>query len=224
MKITAKLSGSCMVKYSPEEVIPLEEGVQVPSLVQAITETFKVTQQDWPFDFPIPGGGLIPHLIFTNGQFTNNNKQVSVKQIWLANNGITIQAQDTDEADIIADRLFSLLSDLKFRFENPDRKHFGIFIAQFEHTFESLDKLAAIGNLINGALGRKQLVVKRLAFGSETARMITQVTVDTVDEIDFVIERRNNQPFSTNRYYCAAPLRFQDHCKILEEIEKILGS
>jgi hypothetical protein len=40
----------------------------------------------------------------------------------------------------------------------------------------------------------------------------------------FRFERVLNVPFNTNRYYSAAPLQTDDHIKMLEKLEKILGN
>lgn len=39
----------------------------------------------------------------------------------------------------------------------------------------------------------------------------------------FILERRAQQPYSSNLYFSAAPLKTADHLKILEEFEKILS-
>ncbi len=46
--------------------------------------------------------------------------------------------------------------------------------------------------------------------------------ITTLEQNDFIIERRVQEPFESNRFYCSAPMkRLRDHVKVLQQIEKI---
>jgi hypothetical protein len=232
MRLVGKLQGVCLVRFTPEEIMPEQGGVQIPSLVALLTATYQVTQNQMPFDMLQPLGalpGLIPNLTFTNGQISLDEQTISIKHISLANNGITVSAQDTESANKIMDHVFSLLNtQLKFRFEDLRRRYFSSLVVQFEKDIEgSLKGIRGMQSIVQLALGKKtidEIALKRLAFGPEGKGQYMQVTIDNIDELDFAIERRAGQPFSDNRYFSSAPLRTPEHLSSLEQIEKLLVS
>lgn len=232
MKVVGKLQGTCLIRFAPEEVMPEAGGVQIPALSALLVSTYQLTQVETPFQIMPVGAtqGLIPQLVFLNGQYTIDDQPISIKQLAFANNGISINAQDTNAADKITDHIFTLLNtNFKFRFDNNNlkRKYFSSLVMQLDRDFESsIPGLGKIQHIIQSALGRKNsedVALKRLGFGLDSPP-IMQVNLGNVDRIDFVIERRTGQPFSENRYFSSAALRTPDHIRALEEIETALSS
>jgi hypothetical protein len=229
MKLIGKLQGSCLIRFAPEEVMPEHGGIQIPALVSLLVSTYQLSQVETPFQIVTTGitQGLIPQLVFVNGQYLIGDQPISIKQVSIANNGISISAQDTESADTVVDHLFGLLTtNLKFRFDNLKRKYFSTVVVQFERSIEdSIKGLSEIQNIIQTALGkndRDDVALKRLGFGPDTPRMFAQVNMENIDKADFAIERRAGQPFSENRYFSGAVLRTPEHIATLELIEKSL--
>jgi hypothetical protein len=48
--------------------------------------------------------------------------------------------------------------------------------------------------------------------------------LETVENAEFVIERRAAEPFYSNRFYCIAPMRTPDHIATLERIDEFLST
>lgn len=217
-----------MARYSPEEVIPLA-GIQAPSLVALISATYQAQLNQNPFAFQTPestaGPILIPALVFTNGQYALNNKVISVAQIAIVNNGITIISNNTDSSDEIMRHFFTLLNNqLGFRFSDLERKYFSSVVVQFDKNIDdAIKQLADIREIVEKSLGKKphELSLSRLAFGPETRVPIVAVNVETIDKFDFSIERRRGQPFSARRYFSSAALTTKDHLATLEKIEQV---
>jgi len=232
MKLVGKLQGSCLIRFAPEEIMPESAGVQIPALAALLVSTYQLTHAQSPFQI-MPAGaaqGLIPQSVFVNGQYTIDDQPISIKQLAIANNGISVNAQDTDAADKITDHIFTLLNtNLKFRFDagSLKRKYFSSLVVQFARDFESsIPGLSKIQQIIQSALGRKspeEVALKRLAFGMD-GPPIVQVNLGNIDSLDFVIERRSGQPYSENRYFSSAALKTPDHVRALEEIEATLSS
>jgi hypothetical protein len=47
--------------------------------------------------------------------------------------------------------------------------------------------------------------------------------METIENSDFAIERRGDEPYSENRYFCSAPVSTPKHIRILEMLERELG-
>ena len=66
--------------------------------------------------------------------------------------------------------------------------------------------------------------LKRLAFGGgPTVAPGMPVSLDVIENADFVIERRELEPVIENRYFSSAPTSTTEHIRILETIERELN-
>jgi hypothetical protein len=211
--------------------MPETGGIQIPAIESLLVSTYQLTAQEQMFEMsPLgPTRGLIPQMVFANGQYSIDGQPVAIRQILFGSNGISINAQDTDAANQITDHIFSLLNtNLKFRFNGLKRKYLSSLVVHFERDFESLVRgLSEVQKVILEAVGKtrpEEMALKRLGFGPETPGTYITVSLENIDKIDFVIERRAGHPFSENRYFSAAPVQTADHIRALEQIEKILSA
>jgi hypothetical protein len=230
MKVVGKLGGSCLIRYTPEEILPESGGIQIPAVISLLASTYQLTSTAAPFQpFPFIGEGLIPQMVFVNGQYSIEDRPISIKQLSIGHNGISVNSQDTEAADKIIDHIFSLLNtNLKFRFNGLQRKYFSALVVQFDRDFESsIHRISELQAIIMDAVGKSdptQMAFKRLAFGPESPGTFLNVDLDNIDKTDYLIERRAGQPFSENRYFSSAPLQTQKHIQTLEQIEKALAA
>lgn len=88
------------------------------------------------------------------------------------------------------------------------------------HSFDSLtgfgDSLAAI--LRNYGQNPDRFDVAAIHFHCDTTRM------DTAIPQVFALERRTGRPYESGIYFSRAPLLTQDHLKLLETLEQLLGA
>jgi hypothetical protein len=223
MKLIGTLQGVCAVKFSSEEVMPAT-GVQLPKIPPLIHRTYGASPAPAMLSKPPSPGEAIPPMNFVNGNFTHGETNYSVAQLLLANNGLMVTSQTTSNAEEVARHLMTLLdSQLGFRLADAEKRTFFVsaLVVKFERSFDDLKALWAIGQIIQRAMAKDNFAWKRMSFGSQKDGPLF-VSLDNLEDAEFVIERRAGSPFSDNRYFTVAPVTTETHLKILASIEDVL--
>lgn len=221
MKLIGTLQGICFLKFSPEEIAP-RGGILAP----AITNLMRTAYQARPavvmrVGQPINTNQIIPALAFANGQFSLNDETVSIVQIAFADQGLTVASKTTDDAGKIMDHLVNTLDEnLGFKIAQAEtrRQYVSVAVVQFERSLlETIEPMNKIKKIIAEAI-KKPVDLKRLAIGPK-GNSGPFITIETVDEADFVLEARVGHEFSENRYFSTAPMTTDAHVAILTQIE-----
>jgi hypothetical protein len=228
VKFIGHINGFAAFRESLEEYQP-EKGVVYSQLLELVRTTFKFQ------GFPRVAPGTEPPvpLVFTAGQFSENETSFGIQQLVMVPGGDIVVAVTTEQADMILDRLILVLDEkLGFRLQSSKkiRSHVSNVVVEFNINLEDyITKIGKIGKLINDAQpGMPTFNFKRLTFGradiarSGPVNVVPQVDpLTAIETADFVIERRAGHSFEENRYFCSAPMASGDHIRILEEIEAI---
>lgn len=141
---------------------------------------------------------------------------------------IIVQTVTTDEGDIIADDICSVLEGvLGFRNlkELSTRQYISNCLVQFEKGIEQyLQVLRDIQNILSPALKSatgisEELQIERIGFSFDPTLLPASKTQAATG---FTMERRIEHPFSENRYVSGAPLRTKDLNRVMEQIGELI--
>lgn len=227
MKVIRIHAGTAAVRVARDEIYPPSDPPLL-DLILSIQQRYQFTiapmidaaQLNGPFDFKVGK--------FANGEITN-----SISQMVLQLEGGIVTTSSTDVAELILDDLHGLL-DKTFHFRltsaTQKRSYASAIIVEFESDIEKqIEFIGRVEKLINSSGGKSpERKFKRISFGLEDqnipnpANPVMISPLESIEKVDFVIERRAGEPFSLNRYFCVAPMRTQDHIKVLEQIAEIL--
>jgi hypothetical protein len=179
-------------------------------------------------------GGTIPVLqmeapiLLPNGSIEVNGETVTSLRVEIAPDfaNINIIALTTDDGDQIANAIVEVLEQ-EFGFKDlkkASRIYASNLVFQFErgleHYLEILTKIQkAIAPAMRASVGVElDPMFERLTFAFDPLALPSS----KVQAAGFIIERRAGVPYSENRYFSGAPIRTQDHIRLLEQIEKLL--
>jgi hypothetical protein len=175
------------------------------------------------FNFPSPpsdmkGGGVE----FLNGRLADGGREILITKLALFTDGINIHVPtETDDAEIILQKVLSFLFDFGIRRPSSDAVHFyqSILIVDFECSLESI--------LPNGLLKK---ISEAMPIAGETKLLNVATNFDPakitngrwrgINPTAFRIDRRATVPYELNRYYCLANMKSSDHIEILKDFEK----
>jgi hypothetical protein len=217
MKVVTPVVGTAVVLASNDDTGPVG-GVLPRDLIEFVGGLYKFTAR--------PASDAGPLYQFTAGEFVTAEGKAPIHQIVIGPDGDALLAQNTDLADLImTDYLARLDKGLGFRFgqANLARSYLSILVVEFDAAFvERFSLFEAIEQLTSEAIkgdGRRHKL-KRLAFGTDAlpdptgASAVAQFILR-----DLLIERRAGEPFERNRFFSRAPLRTNEHIRLLEQIE-----
>lgn len=211
------------MRVSGDEVTP-DRAIRPQDLLGFLERTYGLTRSQI---VPIPNQ---PPFLLQDGQLKTGEETLAIMQIAIYPNGDVITAQNTDLAEVVMkDYTTRLDAELGFKFRDAKKtlSYLSNIVVQFDDAidgplsiFGELDKI--VGTAIQTQEGPAKF--KRLAFGRGDPMPIQvfPMTLDILDKVDFIIERRTNEPYSENKFFCSAPLGLSDHIKVLEQIENAL--
>lgn len=222
MKVISSHSGTVALAVSADDVTP-HAGVMSRDLISFISSTYNFAVT------PMIPEGVPPFAIqtftFQSGALSDGNNQIPIFQLNIVPNGDIIFARDTDAADkVMNDFTARLVSTFGYRFEGAQARRIyqSALVVEFEDGIESfIEALAKIEGILNSKMSRADapFKIKKLGFGYGDPTATIVPTVEGIENSDFLLERRANEPYSKNRYFCTAPTRTEEFIKILETIE-----
>ena len=220
MKMLSANNSAAVLHVSSDEVVPLN-GLLEQDLIAFVGNLYKFGVRP-----QVPPGVHLSHLIFQAGKASIGSDNYPISQLAVVPNGDIVTATTTDVAEKILRHFMQSLDDgLGYRMSSAAYKitYVSNLIAEFDHPIEQpATTFSIIESIIDKAIDRQNapFKLKRLAFGFGSVAPAQSVTLEGVDNADFIIERRANEPYEKNRYFCSAPLRTNEHLKVLELIEK----
>ncbi len=225
MKVVTPVVGKtrdCCLLASNDDTGPVG-GVLPRDLIEFVGGLYKFTAR------PASDAGPLYQFTRLRREFCQRSRKGKASpfyQIVIGPDGDALLAQNTDLADLImTDYLARLDKGLGFRFgqANLARSYLSILVVEFDAAFvERFSLFEAIEQLTSEAIkgdGRRHKL-KRLAFGTDAlpdptgASAVAQFILR-----DLLIERRAGEPFERNRFFSRAPLRTNEHIRLLEQIE-----
>lgn len=221
MKLLGPLHGFVAFKEFPEEYQP-ETPAPLTDVVNSIRSTYQFTV------YPIFNPAGIPETFtFANGRFLDGDKTFAIGQLVMAPNADIAVTISTEQAERVLEHLMDLL-DTNFGYRLRQAKIVKSFLSNIVVTFdrgleEYIRQFEHMADIINRFRlpERREFAIKRLAFGDSPEPVTGVDIMAMIERGDFTIERRAGRPFGENRYFSSAPLRTQDHIRVLEQIEAV---
>jgi hypothetical protein len=208
-----------------------ESGVNRNSVIGLLNSKFRFTSFDGPAENLV--FQVIPPITLFNGIFSDENNNFPISSVRIEEGGIAIASQNTNQVDRVLESVIELLgTQLHFRFEDAQLKkiYLSNLVCKFDSGIEEyVSALARVQSAISSVASddpfiEKPFNLKRLAFGTSPDALPPQVTIQTIKDVDFLIERRAGHPFEENVYYSSAPLTTPKHTKALRLIENAMTS
>jgi hypothetical protein len=224
MKIVAYELCRVMMLFPLEEVVPLG-GVNDPDVIEKVQERyhFKVGP-DLKSEEVAKNG-----YKFESGYFQFNSATVRIIDFALYRDGIVINGIKTDGMEAFLEDVITYMQKT-FLFRDFNTKPRRYFQSQIVVEFErSPEKLIRSIEEITSAISRRlkpiyetevPMNLARIDFDIDKIGMAPQIAAAVQR---FIIERRLGIAFDKERYFCAAPMRTEDHVAVLEEIEGLIS-
>jgi len=219
MKLISSVFGMAAVKVPGDSVAPLE-GAVIKDVIEAIGRKYEFATKP-PLQLAAQG----QLAVFQGGALKADDRRIGIIQLALLANGDIAMAQTTEQADLIVSDLINFLEEtfgFRYKSAEKERLHMSNVVVQFEkEAGQAFDRFAAMENLLNdGKEPRFQF--KRLGFGQGDITAANALSVESLQNADFAIERRAGEPYSSNRFFCSAPMQTREHLAILEKFEGLL--
>jgi hypothetical protein len=226
MKVITSVQGTVALQVSADDVAP-SRGIVISDLIRVIGEGYRFSVRPPIQQGPLPG--LMQQFVFQSGELETEQGKFPILQLVIRNDADIVTSVTTDIADkIIDDYMLRLDKELQFRFTSAlKRKVFqSNVVVEFEEGLDKkIDALGKIETLLDQEIKRQEypFKIKRLAFGFGPTAFQPIPSLLAIERSDFVMERRDPEPYDKNRYFCVAPTSTSEHIRILELIEKKLA-
>lgn len=219
MKIILNEAGRAHQIVVPDEV-RATGNYYLPDAIRLISERYGFSQTPSVKDMQSIGG------VFKDGRLVSSTQKINIAEIGIFNDGIYALAQDTTTADFIIDDLIAWAEQavgLRPSITKIPRKYDNAIVVEFEANIEErLDIFNELISSYNGmlmSLYNKDVSVSLYQIGFAFDPLEVNLAVNA----KFTVERRIGLPFSSNRYFCIAPLKTEMHIELLEKFEKALS-
>jgi len=228
MKLIISAWGAVFIHASADDVIP-KDGVNQQDLIQYLTRTYKFASRPITAALPVQATQN-QNLVFRSGKLTKGDQGYVIHNLVAFPNGDGVVGFTTESAEIVMnDYLDRLDADLKYRYKDGiwKRTYASGVVIEFEFSLEErIPTFKAISAILDRTISRegRPFKPKSISFGDgDPLAVDLQNDIDAASKTDFTLQRRAGEPYSANRYYSVAPIKTQDHVKMLEEIEAVLG-
>ena len=219
MKIISNEAGRARQMLVADEVHPIG-GYYLTETIRLVAERYGFSQTPSFEDAQKTGA------VFKDGRLVSGTKKINIQEIGYLNDGIYAIAQDTTTADFILDDLLTWAEQavgLRPSITKIPRQYDNAAVVEFESDIEKrldiFNELISSYNEMLASLYNEAVSVSLYQIGFAFDSLEANLLVNT----KFTIERRIGLPFSSNRYYCIAPLKTEMHIELLEKFEGALG-
>jgi hypothetical protein len=202
--------------FVPEEVRPTM-GLNIVEAIRLTGERYAFAEKSNLEETSSKG------LILRSGQLVAQDRKIIITSLGIYNDGIIAETFTTRDADIIIDDVWSWAKQV-LGFRDPitriKRKYDSQVIVEFDDAIDKhLEVLVKIRKAMGDAL--------KLAYGVPVRIHLQSIgfAADLAPSRDlprsqFTIERRLQQPYSTNRFFSVAPLGADEHISVLKMFER----
>jgi hypothetical protein len=219
MKLIANDSGQSLQLFLADEIRPLK-GVHFPEFVEKIASRYRFASVPTDVVEALNSGATK----FANGILPDHPGTV-IRSLEIYNDGIIVNAFDTETADTVIDDMFRWAVDT-FGFRSPktikNRIYFSAVVIQFE---ESLNSVLQQFEILKQTAANAFEATSGISADFDLSTVGLQADPEKLPAglgTRFVIERRFGRPFSDNVYFSTAPIPTKAHLKWLEEFEGAL--
>ena len=205
--------------FIADEVQPIG-GHYLTDTIRLITERYGFSRTPSIEDTKTMGA------VFGGGRLVSGTKKINIQEIGCLSDGFYATAQDTTTADFILDDLLTWAEqtvELRPFITKIPRKYDNAAVVEFEADIEKhlgiFNELISSYNEMLAGLYNEAVSVSLYQIGFAFDSLEVNLSVNT----NFTVERRIGLPFSSNRYYCIAPLKTEMHIELLEKFERALS-
>jgi hypothetical protein len=246
VKLVAIETGRAGIIVPIEEVLPLT-GIYLPDLSASIAERYSFVSspilaplselQNKGAEFQLGKfqaareNELYPLASARLGKLGADDGEHNIQSLRIVSEGIIASAWSTEAARRFLEDFFAWASDkhgLRTESEAFSRYFFlSQLIIEFE---EPVDKIIRNFEALSSSVGK----TFRETYGADNQFQFSSLSIDYDRTIlsdsnlnqlsQFMVARQIDKPFSSNRFFCQAPLRTEDHIRLLEELENRLKS
>lgn len=217
MKIISNDVGRAQQSFVADEVNP-PGGLYLGGAIRLISERYSFGLTPSIEDAQVKGA------VFKNGRLVSGSQTTNIQEIGVLNDAVYATAQNTTMADFVLDDLFTWAEHaigLRPPITKIPRRYGNAAVVEFEANFDG--RLNFFDELINSYSGMltslydEDVSVSIHQFGFA----VDSSGVKTAINSNFTVERRIGMPFSSNRFFCIAPLKTEMHIELLEKFERI---
>jgi hypothetical protein len=219
MNLIATDTGRVLQLIVMEEIKP-SSGIFMPALYQQLAERYAFVGRPQYDAETITKGAKFQH-----GRHLTPAKTIAIKEMGIYNDGIIIDAENTDDAEYIIEDFMVWAATafaLRPRKTMIPRIYSSVVTIEFDAAIEpALRGLDTITARASAALRQTygwEHVVHLLRLGINADPQAVPLHRNT----QFFIERRLGRSYGENRYQAGAPLRTEDHLTLLVGIERDL--
>jgi len=209
-----------MQQFLTDEIRP-ERSIYLPEVVGLTVHRYGFLKHSDVSVAPEKG------IKFENGRLDlGGGAEIAIESLDIFNDGFICVCRDTTDADYVLEDVLKWGMDaLKMRAPHTTfpREYSSWLVVDFEKPISSiLAKFAELRQLIRESYQRTykrniDFELQRLAFAYDPLKGPQSAN------IGYTIDRRLGAPYEVNRFFCAAPLRTEDHVELLRNIEAILS-
>jgi hypothetical protein len=218
VRVISSTVGRCIKLFAWDEVRPVH-GITPTLLARAVTEQF---------NFQIrPSESTPPQDMgkFGDGSIVVDGTLIAIQKFDVHSDGYAVECTNTDDAKLVSDEIFRWAkADLGYKdFVRPPKTIYISdvtveFSPEFENAFKGWKKLQS---LLNGSVQDRygfvqNINVHRIQWRGDSFTLVNNLLVS-----DFWIERRNGEPYTSNRWHCHGPLPTDEWFSVLEKIEEL---
>jgi hypothetical protein len=216
MKLIAVDNARALQLFSADEITP-EKGAYLPHVIERIGERYQFMERPAP-------KRTNEGIKFHGGRFITDQQEISINELVVYSDGAAIQAPNTHLADIVLDDFIAWVK-TTFGIAEPitkfPRSYGDNIVVDFDGPIEHvLSVLTEMTDAYSAALEQ--------IYGAPIFTTLHRLTIATFERptpalilSDFNIERRQNVPYSQNRYFCSAPLPTDIHLNLLQKLEDL---
>ncbi len=227
MKLVAIETGRAGTLVPIGEALPLT-GVYLPDLCASIAERYSFVSS--PIQAPL-NELQNKGAEFQLGKLQVGGEEHNIQKFIIVGEGFVASAWSTKVAIKFLEDFLTWASDNHSFRITPDTFGRYFFLSQVIVEFEEpVDKIIrnfeALSNSVRETFRATYEVDNQFQFSSLSIDYDRTLVSDSKLNLlsQFNIERQIDQSFASNRFFCQAPLRTEDHIRLLEELEKRLKS
>ena len=219
MKLISYEFGQSLQMIRMDEVRPLH-GIYMPDVILKIGNRYRFVTR--PMEINAETANAIT---FEIGIIQIGDQQTAIASLGVYNDGILVVCRDTNDADRVTDDFISWATEefsLRQIQTHIPRKHTSHVVVDFDVSLDAIvSSFTAIASIFELALKADQGVqiaprVQRLVLASDPLDGLP------LAQTSFTLEPRSGTPFSSQRFFSAAPMSSEAHLNMLTAIEDVL--
>lgn len=224
MELIGTELGKVIVLFQGEEIRP-RHGSHQKTVIGSVAEHYNFSIDPDQIISAVMKGDEGPGVVLKDGRFNHEKSTISISELGVYADGITVTASNTEDADLFIEDLLDFVVE-KFEYKRftrvPARLYVSNVVVKFDHELRGLTQVTnGIANAIQGAVSNlidmptlPAPILTKVAFAWDSRAIALPF-----GNGEFVLERRAAVPFRDGHFFSRAPLKTSEHLGVLESIE-----